>query len=127
MRTFDVLGTVSGVGWERNGGLRRSTARSRRSWIALMGGYLPPTRSGHIRMMSALYYVYSPARRVLAFVAKHHRHSALAHLGGEFVRRLDRHGSILFGSWSLQQTRRDSLYLRWVEKMKPSNFVQGCV
>src|SRR5690606_21861106 len=33
----------------------------------------------------------------------------LAHLRGKLVRRFARHGSILFGSWSLRQTRGGSI------------------
>lgn len=38
-----------------------------------------------------------PARRMLARVIQNHSNRALAHLGGKFVRRLARHGSILSG------------------------------
>jgi hypothetical protein len=45
---------------------------------------------------------------MISFVIQHHPHGTLAHLRGKLVRRFARHGSILFGSWSLRQTRGGS-------------------
>src|SRR5690606_38464805 len=46
---------------------------------------------------------------MISFVIQHHPHGTLAHLRGKLVRRFARHGSILFGSWSLRQTRGGSI------------------
>src|SRR5690606_30499796 len=55
----------------------------------------------------------SPAGGMISFVIQHHPHGTLAHLRGKLVRRFARHGSILFGSWSLWQTRGGSLCRKW--------------
>jgi len=41
-------------------------------------------------------------------VIQHHPNRSGSDLRGEFVRRLAHNSSILFGSWSLRQTRRGS-------------------
>lgn len=49
-----------------------------------------------------------PARGMLAFVIQDHPYRSGTDLGGELVRRVACHGSILFGSWSLRQSRSGS-------------------
>src|SRR5690606_12431683 len=51
----------------------------------------------------------SPAAGKIRSVLQHHPHGTLALLRGKLVRRFARHGSILFGSWSLRQTRGGSM------------------
>ncbi len=48
-----------------------------------------------------------PARRMLAFVIQNHPHNSGADLGGEFVRRLARHGSIL--TWGFVRQEAHSI------------------
>src|SRR3978361_2167433 len=46
---------------------------------------------------------------MLTLVFQHHPHRSVANFGRELVCRGTCHGSILFGSWSLRQTRGGSL------------------
>ncbi|MFN8891284.1 MAG: hypothetical protein ACK53N_17070, partial [Alphaproteobacteria bacterium] len=46
---------------------------------------------------------------VFPLVIQHHPNRSGSDLRGEFVRRFAHNGSILFGSWSLRQTRGGSM------------------
>jgi hypothetical protein len=50
-----------------------------------------------------------PVRGMFVFVLQHYPHRPVTDFRRKFVRRRTRHGSILFGSWSLRQTRGGSV------------------